>query len=160
MFFHIFIRVIYMSSPPPPPPGVTLATMQPMNGSSQRMAAINNQNASSNYQNNLINATGGRRKYKGGFINPQNKPAYQEVGGDGQTTASISNNLAVAQSQNYANGVFDSSAQQGGRYRRKTRRRVRSLCRSCRNRSCRNRTCRNRTCRRCRCRRSRNSRHN
>ena len=149
MFFHIFIRVIYMSSPSPPT-GVTLATMQPMNGSSQRMAAINNQNASSNYQNNLINATGGRRKYKGGFINPQNKPAYQEVGGDGQTTASISNKLALAQSQNYANGVFDSSAQQGGRHRRKTRRRVRSRCRSCRNRSCR--------CRRCRCRRSRRSR--
>lgn len=132
MFFHIFIRVIYMSSPPP---GITLATMQPMNGSSQRMAAINNQSASNNYQNNLINATGGQRKYKGGFVNPQNKAIYQEVGGNGQTTASISNNLAVAQSQNYANGVFDTAAQQGGRYRRKTRRQVRSRSRSRRCRS-------------------------
>jgi hypothetical protein len=112
-----------MSSPPPP--GVSLATMQPMNGSSQRMAAINNQNASSNYQNNLINATGGRRKYKGGFVNPQNRPLYQEVGGNGQGTASITDNLAMVQSQNYANGVFDATAQQGGRHRRKTRRRVR-----------------------------------
>ena len=119
-----------------PPPGITLATMQPMNGSSPRMAAINNQNASNNYQNNLINATGGRRKYKGGFVNPQNKAIYQEVGGNGQTTASISNNLAVAQSQNYANGVFDTAAQQGGRPQRKTRRRFQSRSRS-RSRRCR-----------------------
>jgi hypothetical protein len=133
-----------------PPPGVSLATIQPMNGSSQRIAAINNQNASSNYQNNLINATGGRRKYKGGFVYPQNKPVYTEVGGNGQTTASISNNLAVAQSQNYANGVFDVAAQQGGRNRRKTRRRLRSRNRC---RSCRNRSCRCRRYRRCRSRR-------
>jgi len=150
MFFHIFIRVIYMSSPPP---GITLATMQPMNGSSQRMAAINNQTASNNYQNNLINSTGGRRKYKGGFVNPQNKAIYQEVGGPGQTTASISNNLAVVQSQNYANGVFDTAAQQGGRYRRKTRRQSRSRSR-CQSR------CRSRKCRCKRCRSRRNSRHN
>ena len=149
MFFHIFIRVIYMSSPPP---GITLATMQPMNGSSQRMAAINNQTASINYQNNLINATtGGRRKYKGGFVNPQNKAIYQEVGGPGQTTSSISNNLAVAQSQNYANGVFDTAAQQGGRYRSKTRRRAQSRIRS-QSRS-RSRRCRCQSCQR------RNSRH-
>ena len=159
MFFHIFIRVIYMSSPPP---GITLATMQPMNGSSQRMAAINNQTASINYQNNLINATGGRRKYKGGFVNPQNKAIYQEVGGPGQTTSSISNNLAVAQSQNYANGVFDTAAQQGGRYRRKTRRRAQSRSRS-RSRRCRCNRCRSQSCRchqsRQRRNRRRNSRH-
>jgi hypothetical protein len=146
MFFHIFIRVIYMASPPP---GITLATMQPMNGSSQRMAAINNQNASNNYQNNLINATGGKRKYKGGFSYPQNKTMYQEVGGDGQTTSSISNKLAVAQSQNHANGVFDADAQQGGRRRKKTRRQDRGGHRRSRNRN------RNRSRRR-----RRNSRHN
>ena len=132
-----------------PPPGITLATMQPMNGSSQRMAAINNQHASNNYQNNLINATGGRRKYKGGFFYPQNKPIYQEVGGDGQTTSSISNKLAVAQSQNHANGVFDIAAQQGGRHRKKTRRQVRGGRRRSRSRR-----------HRCRSRRCRNSRHN
>ena len=132
-----------------PPPGVSLATMQPMNGSSQRMAAINNQNASSNYQKNLINATGGRRKYKGGFVNPQNRPLYQEVGGNGQGTASITDNLAMVQSQNYANGVFDVTAQQGGRLRRKTRRQVRRRSRS-RNQS----RSRRRSQRRC------NSRHN
>ena len=137
-----------MSSPPPP--GVSLATMQPMNGSSQRMAAINNQNASSNYQNNLINATGGRRKYKGGFVNPQNRPLYQEVGGNGQGTASITDNLAMVQSQNYANGVFDATAQQGGRHRRKTRRRIQGGRRRIRNQSR----------RRSRSQRRRNSRHN
>lgn len=138
-----------------PPPGITLATMQPMNGSSQRMAAINNQNASINYQNKLINATGGRRKYKGGFVSPQNTTIYKDVGGNGQTTASISNKLAVAQSQNYANGVFDASTQKGGRRRRKTHRRVQS-CRCNQSRS----RCRSRSCR-CRCHRSRrNSRHN
>lgn len=154
-----------------PPPGITLATMQPMNGSSQRMAAINNQQASINYQNNLINATGGRKQqYKGGFINPQNKAIYPDVGGPGQTTAGISNKLAVAQSQNYANGVFDTATQKGGRLRRKsTHRRV--LSRRCRNCRChqsrlqsrsRSRSCQCRCHRSCRCRRCqsrRNSRH-
>ena len=158
MFFHIFIRVIYMLIPE----GVSLATMQPMNGSSPRMAAINNQADSNNYQNNLINAIGGRgrkscscsrrgrkscscsrrgrkscscsrrgrktcscsrrrrrKTYKGGFPYPQNKPLYSECGGAGQTTVDVTNKLAVTQSQNSANGVFDKNALQGGRSRRR-----------------------------------------
>ena len=106
------------------PEGVTLATMQPMNGSSQRMAAINNQNDRINFQQRLTALSGGRKKkYKGGFVYPQNRPMYVEVGGEGQTSTSISNRLATVQAQNNANGVFDSQAsQQGGRRRRKTRR--------------------------------------
>ena len=130
------------------PEGVSLPTMKSMNGPSPRMAAINNQLASANYQNNLINATGGRsrrrgrgrgrtykggcgcgktykggcgrgRTYKGGFLYPQNKPLYQEVGGNGQNTVDVTNKLVEIQSQNNENGVFDKKAQQGGRSRRR-----------------------------------------
>jgi len=126
------------------PPGVPLPTMRPMNGSTQRMAAINNQQDATRSQSNLINAmSGGKyggkhggkyggkygRKYKGGFVYPQNTTLYKETGGNSQTTVAVTNKLAVVQSQNHANGVFDSAAQSGGR-RRRTRTRTRTHRRS------------------------------
>jgi hypothetical protein len=127
--FKVFIRVIYMSVPK----GVTLANVQPMNGSTPQNAAFNNMKANNHTLASLTNAVSGggtrrrtrrrtRQKYKGGsWVAPQIRPIYQEVGGAGQTTIGVSNKLASVQAQNHANGVFDSTTiQQGGRRRRKT----------------------------------------
>ena len=120
-----------MSSPVPE--GVSLATMRPMNGSSQRMAAINNQQDAVRTQSNLITAMSGgkhgrkhRRKYKGGFIYPQNTTLYKDPGGDSQSAVAVTNKLAVVQSQYYSNGVYDSAAQSGGRRRARTHHRRRT----------------------------------
>ena len=99
-----------------------------MNGTTPQNAAFNNMQESNNTLNRLTNAVSGgrrrhRRKYKGGnWVAPQIRPLYKEVGGDGQTTVDTSSKLAAVQAQNTSYGKFDSLAQQGGRYRRKTRR--------------------------------------
>lgn len=116
----------------PLPPGAPLAKIQPMNGTSPQNAAFNTMNQRNNSLANLTKAVsgGGRRhrhrlrlrRYKGGFVNPPNKPMYPESGSGDQTASGISDKLSVIGSQTYANRAYDVKAQQGGRHRRKTRR--------------------------------------
>ena len=109
------------------PSGVSLVKMQSMNGSTPQNAAFNTMQQRNNLLSNLNNAVSGggktRRKYKGGnWVAPQIRTIYTDVGGPGQTATAVSAKLSSVQAQNYANGVFDSAAQQGGRRRKKTRR--------------------------------------
>ena len=112
----------------PVPPGVTLAKIEPMNGTTPQNAAFNNMQDRNNYLSRLTNPSlsGGRRaqrKYKGGsWVAPQIRTIYTDPAAPGQRATDVSDKMAAVQAQNQSYKKYDSLAQEGGRRRRKTRR--------------------------------------
>ena len=111
----------------PVPPGVTLAKIEPMNGTSPQNAAFNTMNQRNNQWSSFTNGLSGgrqrRRKYKGGsWVAPQIRPIYTDPAAPGQKATDISDKMYAVQAQNHSYRQYDTLTQPGGRHRRKTRR--------------------------------------
>ena len=96
-------------------PGLLLPTVQPMLAATPRLSAIQQQKDMNNYQNSLINSTGGKggkrrrnHKSRGGAVTvPQFQMTYKPTGGPGQTPNDVSKNVSRTSTQGNANSVYD-----------------------------------------------------
>lgn len=104
--------------------GILYPTVSAMSAGTPRDSAIANQESASKSQAQLINAVGGRRRYKskkGGatVAVPQFQMSYQPTGGPGQNPNSVIKDNASVSTQSEANAVYDKYATQKGGKRRK-----------------------------------------
>ena len=98
-------------------PGLITPTVKSMPAATARLSAIQQQQDMNDYQNALINSTGGkrRRKRKGGSVTvPQFQMKYTPVGGPGQTPNDIIKTLTQISTQAAANRVYDKNVYDAG----------------------------------------------